>query len=692
MAVIGWRALVGVLVLLGIISGVLVTTIWPFIAYPVMQLHFTKVTPKVAQDVPQMMAGIAVRDITTPIGIPKFGYATWAREADGFRNKLKARLFYIKPKLGEPVAIVQADLPVSSLILHQRIAELIASKTDIASHNLSLHVTHTHSGPGHFLSNDFYNAFGTNKPGFDPDVFEFLALRIADGLIEAYKKRRPAKIAVGVKRVYGAAKNRSIGAYVANNNVSDKSETDAAAEQAVNPVMTMVRVDLQKDDGSYVPAGAFTSFSIHGTGIAAFTRPYHGDVWTYFERELEWFVDGQYSLPWSMIHGPFEATHGDNRPNIRPGLRGDLETRRIGMLLGGAAITLFQSLDGTLKDDVTIISAMRVLDVLALDENAASDLCPRALVGAALVAGAKGEEVFPISYIPPFKAGFPAAAQSGECHGEKNIMLSGLQAWGLGPERFPHMLSISGFQIDNLLMIGVPFEVTFESGNRIRAAISHALSAIESSEPHAAPHIVVASHTNGYFGYSTTREEYAQQWYEGGHAIYGPGTSAFLAKESARLAADMIRQPGFSDMPAEWTLSLSTRGYFPEQMAATGEQKEWTAPEYNEAGVNQEAYWAMTFLGVNPSEIVVHEPLLSVQWRLDASHAWSALSINGVEVNDAGYDMQLRYLDDKEKGMSRYEVRWFNPGLAGSKGLFRFMVQGRAGLPPFYSSSFSQNR
>ena len=674
-----------VFVLLLVAFGAGTHTVWPFFMYPVTELSLVNVKPKAPLDVPHMLAGVAERDITTPIGIPKFGYSAWAREADGFRNRLKARVFYIKPKHGEPVAIVQADLPASSLILHHRVAELIAEKTDIASHNMSIHVTHTHSGPGHFLSSDFYNTFGTNKPGFDPQVFEFLAQQIAGGLIEAYENRQPAKVAVGVKNIYGATKNRSIGAYVANKNVADKSETIEAAERAVNPLMTMVRIDIKNDAGDFVPAGAFSSFSVHGTGIPAFTRPYHGDVWTYYQRELQWFVDKQYHPVSPMIHGAFEATHGDNNPNYRPGLRGDLETRRVGMMLGVAAIELFQSLDRSLKDDVTIISAMRELNVLALDDEASHDLCDRALVGAALVGAAKGDEIFPISYIAPFKAGAPAEAQPDECHAEKNRMLSGLQGWGLEPERYPHLLSVSGFQIDNLVMIGVPFEVTFESGNRIQAAISDALFDNKS----AVQHIVVASHTNGFMGYSTTREEYAQQWYEGGHTIYGPGTTQFLATESARLAADMIREPGFSDMPSTWTLGLATHSFFPEEVAVTGQQKEIVAPNFEEAGSNKEPYWSSVFLGVNPSKLVLHEPLLSMQWRLDESQLWATLRVNGIEVNDQAYDMQIRHIDDEDDGMSRYELRWFNPGLAEPAGLFRFVIQGRAGLPEYYSSDFT---
>ena len=60
-------------VLVTVVLGAGVHTVWPFFAYPVTELRITNATSKTPLDVPAMMAGVAERDITTPIGIPKFG-------------------------------------------------------------------------------------------------------------------------------------------------------------------------------------------------------------------------------------------------------------------------------------------------------------------------------------------------------------------------------------------------------------------------------------------------------------------------------------------------------------------------------------------------------------------------------------------------------------------------------------------
>lgn len=666
-------------VLMVVAFGAGLHTVWPFLTYPVTDIRIERKAPLVPLDLPTMVAGAAVRDITTPIGIPKMGYSAWAREADGFRNRLKARAFYIKPASGEPIAVIQADLPASSLVLHHRVADLIAGQTDVALHNLTLHVTHTHSGPGQFLASDFYNAFGANKPGFDPQVFEFLARQMADAVIEAYTTRAEAKVGIGSVDLYGATKNRSMGAYVRNKNVITKSVSECAAERAVNPTMTMVRIDVKTGNGEFKPLGAFTSFSIHGTGIPPFTKPYHGDTWAFFERELENNIKQHYETPWQPIHGPFEATHGDNNPNYMPGLRGDLETRRIGLMMAEAGWALFQSLDDSLQVNVPISSAMREVDVLNLRDQDSDDLCDRALVGAALVGAAQGDEVFPISYISPFKRGVPKEAPEG-CHAEKNIMLSSLQAMGVAADRFPHRVSVSSFQVGDLLVVGLPFEVTFESGNRIALAI-------EAQADDSINRIVVASHTNGFFGYSTTPEEYSAQWYEGGHTIYGPGTTNFLAKESAKLVADMRAKPGYFDLPEHWHFALASRTFGPESAPASGQRRVLDDPDHESEGNNKEAYWAFQYLDVNPSLLQLHEPLLAIEYRENAAEAWMVYNPEGVPVDDEGYDLQVLHLGAAKDGMSEYEARWFNPP-EDIKGDFRFRVEPRGGMKVFYSPKF----
>src|SRR5690606_25500928 len=97
--------------------------------------------------------------------------------------------------------------------------------------------------------------------------------------IEACTQRREARIGSGQASVWGLTRNRSLAAWLENANIADKRATPERELEAVNPQLTLVRVDLKADDGRWYPAGAFSSFSIHGTGIPAFRGPWHADVW-----------------------------------------------------------------------------------------------------------------------------------------------------------------------------------------------------------------------------------------------------------------------------------------------------------------------------------------------------------------------------------------------------------------------------
>lgn len=677
-----WWTLAVLAILGAVIAGALLHTVWPFKYFPVAEIQIQRQAPAVQREVEQLEAGVAIRDITGPIGIPKMGYSAWALQADGFRNRLKARVFYLKAPQSPAAAIIQVDLGAGSLVLHHAVAEKVAQATDLGFGQITILPTHTHSAPGNFLGSNFYNAFGGNKPGFDPKLFAFLVAQISDAVIEAYQTRRPAKIGIGSREVYGAAKNRSMGAYIRNPNVTDKDTSEAAALKAVNPLMTMVRVDLQTDEGDYKPAGAFTSFSIHGTGIPAFTAPYHADVWAYFQREVEWRVEAFYNPPWQPAHATFQATHGDNNPAYRNGLRGEMETRRIGTELGEAAWELMRSLNDDMRSEVSMDIAMQEINLLTGNPT---PLCNRAIVGTAVVGAAQGDEIFPIAYLPPFQEGWPRAVFTDGCHAEKRWMLSKLQS-GIDPEHYPHRLLMHSIRIDDLLMVGVPFEVTFQSGRRIAEAVQAQLT-------NAAPelnHITINSLANGFFGYSTTREEYSAQWYEGGHTIYGPGTTDFLSQRAADLVARMFRQSDpapIEDLPEAWQFELRQQQFFPEEVAASGQRASLSEPVFHASSPSSEPYWSWQYMDVGPAHIDLHLPLLTIQTRRDGN-AWQAMKQDGLAVTDEGYDLQIRHLENLDQGMARYELRWFHPKPASADQQYRFKVRDRQQLGEFYSPAF----
>ena len=79
------------------------------------------------------------------------------------------------------------------------------------------------------------------------------------------------------------------------------------------------------------------------------------------------------------------------------------------------------------------------------------------------------------------------------------------------------------------VLVGLPFEITTESGRRIARAVEGVVS------DRAVERVVVCSLVNDFWGYVATEEEYGRQFYEGGHTLYGPITQRFLAAQAAFL-------------------------------------------------------------------------------------------------------------------------------------------------------------
>ena len=655
---------------------------WPLWLLPTTSITVQRLAPLPAADRPTLEAGVAMRDITPPIGLPKFGYSALAQDADGFRTRLRARAFCLKPARGAPVAIVQADLGASSLLLHHRVAELVAPHTDLPAQNLAIVATHTHSGPGQYLDSDFYNTFGANRPGFDPAVHEFLATRMADAVTEACTHRRPARIGRGQANVWGITRNRSLPAWTENYNVLDKKVSADRELDAVNPVLTLIRIDLRADDGRYLPAGAITTFSIHGTGMPASTQPYHADVWASFEQEIEWAIRARFDPPWPVLHATFEATHGDNNPRWREGARGNEETRRIGTELATIASRVFNALDGQLSDQAVIEGGMREIDLLSAPADVRFPLCERAIMGAATVGAANGDEVFPIGYLPYFQEDWPRRYFRSGCQAEKQWLLSQAQPLFMPAASFPHRAALQVLRIQDIALVALPWEITREAGQRIADRVGAAMK-----DAGAPARVVVSSHANGYFGYATTPEEYSRQFYEGGHTLYGPGTSEFLARQSARLATELVQAGTVADLPERWQFELATRSYWPAPVTAGGQRELLAGPVFVPGAGTREPYWSVTYRDVAPGSLQLDQPLLVIEALLEPA-SWVPLVNNGRPVNDQWqHDLQISWLADAGNGMADYELRWNNPPVSPNF-RFRFSVLPRAGLPAWQSPPF----
>lgn len=639
-------------------------------------------------------AGAISVDITPPPGMPMGGYSVMANYGKGFRTRLKARIVYLNDGQGHSTALVQTDLTAGSLLVHHQVVAAVAEKTGLQASDIVITSSHSHSAPVNHFENDFYNKHMSSGQGLEEKFLNFASQRIADGILQAHKHRRPAKVATGRKDIYGYNRNRSLDSYVLNDNVSGIDlEDPTAVSKAVNPAMYMIRVDVLDTQGEYKPLAAFSSFSVHATALSVPVEVYNADLFAYAQKDLEWAIEHKYNTSWKVVHGLTTGTQGDMAPALPD--HGDntfghfevnwKEAKKLGQGIGKEAIALFEELGSQLTSDISITTAARELNIR--EHNAVGDveLCEDPAIGAPVAAGAYERRTPFLAAIPFLKGGNILSRSwvfTEGCQGNKtHLGFKYLQPLLEPKDSFPNTVLFQLIKINDTVVMPLPFEITTESGRRMAASVSQAYQQAGQDIKHA----WIAGNANGYFGYSTTPEEYSRQNYEGGHTLYGQYTTPYLSAQLGRLASDMIEKGPFVELADEWSYDLVVNEFFPETEASQGKRAILAQPEaYTAEAANEEHYVSFNWLDVGASEIELHKSLVKVETL--ANGEWIDMSNAGEPITDDGYDIEVRLVDDEDKGMGEYQTRWYNP-VAG--GQYRFVIAPRDGQEQLISPVFT---
>ena len=321
-----------------------------------------------------------------------------------------------------------------------------------------------------------------------------------------------------------------------------------------------------------------------------------------------------------------------------------------------------------MKDTVALRSAIREIDFYQEAKNNPGSIASRPVLGTALTAGAFENET-PILYNAPlFKHGASSARTlftQGE-HGHKRWVGSYLQFLILPKKDYPHKRQLQTISIGDFMMLAMPFEVSVEAGKRITDEVSRVLEASNVTDKH----VFVTSLANGYTGYAVTAEEYSRQYYEGGHTIYGPKTTSFLAKQFGNITEDLLIKGNFADLPENYQMPLKACHYFKANPVKTKTSVSiLNHPLYQSSVEYGESCWSFNFFDRAPDELDFHLPLLRVECLdngPDDENKWLPLEIDGRPVDDQGYDVSLCATEVKDHANRvRYQARWYNPAIVG---------------------------
>jgi hypothetical protein len=150
---------------------------------------------------PSWLAGAARRIITPPPHVELAGLGYYlGRTGKRIANDLTATAFVASDGAAS-VAIVAMDLMWNDAAFTSQIRQQVAAATDIRPEGICVNFSHTHNAPTAGL----ILGAGTQNP-------EYLALAAhaaAEAIIEAWKKRKPARLATGRSQLSGMTFNRT---------------------------------------------------------------------------------------------------------------------------------------------------------------------------------------------------------------------------------------------------------------------------------------------------------------------------------------------------------------------------------------------------------------------------------------------------------------------------------------------------
>jgi sugar phosphate isomerase/epimerase len=223
-----------------------------------------------------LRAGVAVTDITPPIGYRMSGYFN-ERLSTGVLNPLHAKALVLRQG-STRAAMVFCDIIGLSPDVSRRAREQAQRETGIAAENIVLAATHSHTGPlYHDALRDYLHERAVAKQGRDPCEEKDYPAQFVAGIVEAIKqadaKVQPVRLEAGVAQQQGLSFNRRY--HMKDGTVRfNPGPLNPDIVRAAGPIDPSVGIVLLRDaEGKSTPAG-IVNFPLHldttgGTQYAA---------------------------------------------------------------------------------------------------------------------------------------------------------------------------------------------------------------------------------------------------------------------------------------------------------------------------------------------------------------------------------------------------------------------------------------
>ena len=472
------------------------------------------------------------------------GYSMPEQKTQGISMRLRSRAFVVRdPASGRRVAFVSVDTGIIPQGITQEVVRRLSDHLGdlYTDKNVLISASHTHSGPGAYSHYALYNL---SMVGYDATNFACVAEGIALSILRAHTHLTPGRILIGQGEVDACGWNRSPTAY--NNNPAEER-----AQYGANTDKTMTLLKFVTASGQEI--GTLNWFAIHPTSLGNTNRLISGDNKGVASYLFEKSMGTDYAAEETFVAAFAQTNSGDVSPNIFWGYPDGVHDAEHMMTLGtrqyakalelynGASVELAPGVD--FRHQYVDFSAEAIApDFMPLGMGPGTTCSPA--IGISMLAGStedgKGIDVpegvtYPYDLSLPtgvFPWSFTLMPEDQACHDEKPIALPMGRIRPNGIPLTPEVLPVQILRIGNLAIVGFPTEITTMAGRRLRQTVLDGLGGI-------VDYVVIAALSNAYAGYTSTREEYAMQHYEGASTHFGPYALNAFQQRFYGIALDM---------------------------------------------------------------------------------------------------------------------------------------------------------
>ncbi|MGB5528694.1 MAG: neutral/alkaline ceramidase [Ignavibacteriaceae bacterium] len=518
------------------------------------------------------LIGAGIYDVTGPAAeLGMMGMASIEQKTEGIQSRLFARAFIVCDQTSNKrVVILSADIWSCTQAVKMEVVKRLKSFYGIDLYtidNVLLSGTHTHSGPGGYSHYALYNL---SILGFDKQNFECIVNGMVHAIKKAHENLAPGKVFINSGIIEDCGRNRSPVAY-------ENNPQDEKAKYSSNTDKEMILIKFVKNDGKEI--GCINWYAIHPTNRGNKNRLITGDNKGYasylFEKE-----NGTDILAKETFIAAFANSNcGDVSGNVKFGVP-DLVHDFMHMQENGEkqfkkAKEIYNSANKQVTGAIDFRHTH--VDFSKVQIEGTNNRTYPAALGASMFAGSTEDSVSEFGIVEGIKA-----TSSGDYPPDKrNIILdainlisglvTGFKVPGILEDEMkkghqpkpvvfaqglaepyplsPEVLPLQIIRIGNLVLLGIPTEITTMAGRRLKESI---LKILKDSDIN---NVALATYANAYAGYVTTKEEYDVQHYEGASTHFGPYTLMAFQQEFGKLAKAMKEEKSVPTGPIPRDLS-----------------------------------------------------------------------------------------------------------------------------------------